>query len=65
MKYKTHKLEFNMSTDQQRLDQFLNSLKGEIVSIIPNNKNISLLQIYGITRKIDFLLITEKITNQA
>ena len=63
MKYKTHKLEFDMNTDQQRLDQFLNSLNGEVVSIIPNNKNISLLQIYGITRKIDFLLITEKITN--
>ena len=61
MKYKTHKLEFNMNTDQYRLDQFLNNLKGEVISIIPNNKNISLLQIYGITRKIDFLLITEKI----
>ena len=61
MKYKTHKLEFNMTTDQYRLDQFLNTLKGEVVSIIPNNKNISLLQIYGITRKVDFLLITEKI----
>ncbi len=61
MKYKTHRLEFNMNTDQYRLDQFLNNLKGEVVSIIPNNKNISLLQIYGITRKIDFLLITEKI----
>ncbi len=61
MKYKTHRLEFNMNTDQHRLDQFLNNLKGEVISIIPNNKNISLLQIYGITRKIDFLLITEKI----
>ena len=61
MKYKTHRLEFNMNTDQHRLDQFLNTLKGEVVSIIPNNKNISLLQIYGITRKVDFLLITEKI----
>jgi len=61
MKYKTHRLEFNMNTDQYRLDQFLNTLKGEVVSIIPNNKNISLLQIYGITRKVDFLLITEKI----
>ena len=61
MKYKTHRLEFNMNTDQHRLDQFLNNLEGEVVSIIPNNKNISLLQIYGITRKVDFLLITEKI----
>lgn len=62
MKYKTHRLEFNMNTDQHRLDQFLNNLEGKVISIIPNNKNISLLQIYGITRKIDFLLITEKIS---
>ncbi len=61
MKYKTHRLEFNMKTDQHRLDQFLNNLKGEVVSIIPNNKDVSLLQIYGITRKIDFLLITKRI----
>ncbi len=61
MKYKTHKLSFNMETDQDKLDQFLNNLKGEVVSIIPNIQNTSLLQIYGVSRKIDFLLIVEKI----
>lgn len=50
-----------MEDDQQKLDQFLNNLEGEVVSIIPNIKNTSLFQIYGLTRKIDFLLITEKI----
>lgn len=61
MKYRTHRLNFNMEDDQQKLDQFLNNLEGEVVSIIPNIKNTSLFQIYGLTRKIDFLLITEKI----
>ena len=57
MKYKVHKFEINMANDQARLEQFLNSLKGEVVSIIPNIKNTSLAQIYGVTRKVDFLLI--------
>jgi len=50
-----------METDQHKLEEFLNNLNGEIVSIIPNNKKVTLAQIYGVSRKIDFLLITEKI----
>jgi len=49
-----------MEDDQQKLEEFLNSLKGEIVAVIPNNSNIGLAQIYGVSRKIDFLLIIEK-----
>ncbi|MEN8125555.1 MAG: hypothetical protein ABFR32_10535 [Bacteroidota bacterium] len=61
MKYKVHRLEINMKNDQIKLEQFLNDLKGEVISIIPNIANTSLPQIYGITRKVDFLLIVEKI----
>lgn len=61
MKYEVHKFEINMPDDQAKLKQFLNSLKGEIVSIIPNVANTSFLQIYGVSRKIDFLYIIEKI----
>jgi hypothetical protein len=50
-----------MEDGQYKLEQFLNNLEGEVVSIIPNIKKISLAQIYGITAKIDFLLIIEKI----
>jgi len=39
----------------------LNTLQGEVISIIPNNRKMSLLQIYGVASKIDFLLIVEKI----
>ena len=60
MKYKVHRLNIHIEDDQLKLEQFLNSLKGEIVAIIPNNSNISLAQIYGVSRKIDFLLIIEK-----
>lgn len=51
----------DIEKDQTSLEGFLNSLNGEIVSVIPNNKKMSLLQIYGVTKKIDFLLIIEKI----
>ncbi len=62
MKYKVHRFEIYMEKDQQRLEDFLNNLKGEVVSIIPNNKNLSLLQVYGISRRIDFLFIVEKVS---
>ena len=61
MKYRVHRLEIKMENGQNKLEQFLNNLEGEVVSIIPNIKKTSLFQIYGITRKIDFLLIVEKI----
>jgi hypothetical protein len=61
VKYKVHRLEINMEKDRDKLEQFLNDLEGEVVSIIPNIKKTTLFQIYGITSKIDFLLIIEKI----
>lgn len=60
MKYKIHRVDIDMERDQQMLEKFLNSLKGEVVSIIPNIKKTTLGQIYGISKKIDFLLIVEK-----
>jgi len=60
MKYKIHKFEINMNSDQAKLEQFLNSLEGEVVSIIPNIAKTTLFQIYGVSRKIDFLFIVEK-----
>lgn len=60
MKYKIHRVEIDMVRDQLMLEKFLNSLKGEVVSIIPNIKKTTLAQIYGIAKKIDFLLIVEK-----
>lgn len=63
MKYKVHRFSIEMENDQLALEKFLNDLKGEVVSIIPNNKNVSLAQIYGVSRKIDFLYIIEKLNS--
>jgi len=35
-KYRVHRFELKMMSDQSKLEQFLNSLEGEIVAIIPN-----------------------------
>ena len=61
MKYKVHHLEIVMENDKSKLEDFLNHLKGEVVSIISNNRKLSLLQIYGVSRRVDFLLIVEKL----
>ncbi|MCK5465996.1 hypothetical protein KAI56_00665 [Candidatus Parcubacteria bacterium] len=61
-KYKVHKLDIKMDEDQEKLEQFLNDLKGEVISIIPNVAKTSLLQIYGVTRKVDFLFVVEKMS---
>lgn len=55
MKYRVHRFAIRMTTDQTKLEQFLNNLEGEIVAIIPN-VTISFLWVH----RIDFLLIVEK-----
>lgn len=61
MKYRVHRMEIDMERDQQRLEDFLNNLDGEVVSIIPNVARTTLFQIYGLTRKVNFVLIVEKL----
>ncbi|HSG42733.1 MAG TPA: hypothetical protein VLA72_06220 [Anaerolineales bacterium] len=55
MTYKVHRFELKMTADQHNLEQFLNSLKGEIVAIIPNVTPVP----FTWHVKIDFVLIVE------
>ena len=59
MKYRVHKLEVKRSTMQEQLENFLNKLNGEVVSVLPNVKPTFLPM--GATAKVDFLLIVERI----
>ena len=56
MKYRVHRFDLRMTTDQHGLEQFLNSPKGEIVAIIPN---VALGFFWA--HRVDFLLIVEKV----
>lgn len=60
-KYRVHRFEIKGDDIYLKLEQFLNSLKGEIVSILPNIKKGSLPQFYGVTTKVDNLMIVEKL----
>ncbi len=55
MRYRVHRFDMRMTTDQDKLEQFLNSLKGEIIAIVPNVA----MSFFWIHR-VDFLLIIEK-----
>ena len=58
MKYRVHQFEIDMRKDREKLEKFLNSLRGEIVSVFPNVKPT--LQGMGATARVDFLFIVEK-----
>jgi hypothetical protein len=60
MKYSVHRLDVK-SDMKEKLEQFLNKLEGEVISVIPNYAKTTLFQIYGISSKIDFILIIEKV----
>jgi len=59
MKYKVHRLEVNKKDMQEKLEYFLNTLEGEIISVLPNVRPT--FQGMGATAKIDYLLIVEKL----
>jgi len=54
VKYRVHRFNIRMTRDEGRLEQFLNSLEGEVVAIIPN------VAVFPATW-VDFLLIVEKV----
>jgi hypothetical protein len=56
MKYRVHRFNIRMTSDQSKLEQFLNSLEGEVIAIFPNI-TIGFLWVH----RVDFLLIVEKL----
>ena len=57
MKYRVHRLEVQSDNMQEKLEQFLNKLDGEVISVIPNVTHYFLM--YG--ARINYILIVEKI----
>lgn len=54
MKYRVHRFELRMTRDQHRLEEFLNSLEGEVVAIVPNVTPMP-------ATFVDFVLIVERL----
>jgi hypothetical protein len=53
-KYRVHRFDVRLTSEYNHLEQFLNSLQGEVVSIIPNVTWFPKTQV-------DFVLIVEKV----
>jgi len=56
MKYRVHRFDIRMTGDQGKLEQFLNSMEGEVVAVIPN---VSIAFLWA--HRVNFLLIVEKL----
>jgi len=56
MKYRVHRFDIRMTSDQSKLEQFLNNLEGEILAIVPN---VSMGAFW--VHRVDFVLIVEKL----
>jgi hypothetical protein len=56
MRYRVHRFDLKMTSDQGRLEQYLNGLEGEVVGIVPN-VTIGFMWVH----KVDFVLVVEKL----
>ena len=54
MRYRVHHFRIRMTQDQSKLEQFLNSLEGDVVAIIPNVTPVP-------ATYVDFVLIVERL----
>ena len=59
MQFKVHQLVINKDDPQEKLEQFLNELQGELVSVVTHIKPT--FQLMGATATVDYLLIIEKL----
>ncbi len=55
-RYRVHRVDVSMTKDEAHLERFLNDLKGEVVSIVPN-VTVGFLWV----PRVDFLLVVEKV----
>ena len=57
MIYKVHRFNIKMTSDQGKLEEFLNGLKGEVIAVVPN---VTLGFFWA--HRVDFVLIVEKVS---
>ena len=55
MNYRVHRFDITMAKDQGRLEQFLNSLSGDVIAIVPN---VTIGFFWA--HRVNFLLVIER-----
>ncbi len=58
--YRVHRFDVKMTKDEQNLERFLNSLEGDVVSVVPN---VTMRAFW--VHVIDFLLVVERLPEGA
>ncbi len=56
MSYRVHRFDIKMTQGERTLEQFLNSLTGEVVAVVPN-----VTMGFFWMHKVDFLLVVERL----
>ncbi len=59
MKYRVHRIDVKRDNMQEKLENFINKMDGELISVIPDVRPT--FQLMGATAKIDFILVIEKL----
>ena len=59
MKYRVHRIDVKSDNLQYKLEEFLNGIDGEIISVFPNVKPAFMM--LGGTAKVDYLIVIEKV----
>ncbi len=62
MSYRVHRLEVDLDQGAGPLEEFLNGLSGEVISVLPHVRRPSLAWIYGLRRSVDFVIVVEKVS---
>ena len=57
MKYRVHRINVKSYDMQEKLEQFINKLDGELISVVPHTTQYFMM--YG--AKIDYVLVIEKV----
>jgi len=58
MKYRVHRIDVGSENLQEKMEQYLNKLRGEVISVIPHVRPT--FQLMGATAKIDYILVVER-----
>ena len=59
MNYRVHRIDVKTDNMQEKLENFINKMDGDLISVIPNVRPT--FRGMGATAKIDFILIVEKL----
>jgi len=60
-RYRVHRLDIDMSKEQDKLEQFLNNVEGEVISVIPSVT--PKFTPGGMGARVNSLLIVEKVAS--